>query len=275
MKTISVVIRSGDSALTIERALRSVRRQTVDAEIILVDSGSTDDTLRRAAPYVDKVVTIAKTEFTYGRALNLGFEASTCDIVHPLSSHCELKHEEHLAWVRELHTDELVIATNGIEYDANGEMLRGPIFLSRWPSPPRVAWGFSNHSSSVRRSVWERVRFDESLLACEDKEWALRAYSTNPSWTIAYDPRLMVAATHRNTHGLRPLYRRAFREGHALQTILSDTALSTPTVLREWVLSVPQNTPVPAPLYRLLPHRWCTALGVIRGARAARSGMTG
>lgn len=267
---VSVLIRAYNSASTIERTLVSVRRQTVDAEIVIVDSGSDDATLELAARHADKVVAIPRGEFTYGRALNVGFDVASCEIVHPLSSHCAFEHDEHLAWVLELHSDERVIATNGIRYDDSGALLSRPIFLNRWPGEHRIGWGFSNHSASVRRSAWERVPFDERLQACEDKEWALRAYATDPSWTIAYDSRLMVSAAHRHTDGPARLYDRARREGFALQTILPATDISAALVLRQWVCSPPPDRRFPAPFYGLLPHRWLTALGVMRGAHAAR-----
>ncbi len=72
--TPSVVVRAKNKEQTIERALRGLRDQTVETEVILVDSGSTDRTVEIARPYCDQVISIPAEAFTYGRALNLGAE---------------------------------------------------------------------------------------------------------------------------------------------------------------------------------------------------------
>jgi rhamnosyltransferase len=274
MTSISVVIRSFNSASTIEATLRSVRSQTIRAEIVLVDSGSTDETLTVAAPYVDRLVTMRKSEFSFGRALNRGFEASSGEILHPLSSHCTFQHERHLARVLELHVNEQVAATNGESLGPSNGALTATIFVREWPTPKLLWWGFSNHSSSVRRSVWAQIPFDERLPACEDKEWAQRVYATDPSWTIAFDPKLRVPATHRTKQGLKHLYRRGFIEGYALQSILPDVVLSAPTVLQQWVFWAPPNGRLPAAAYGLMPLRWWQGLAVLRGAHAASGDRT-
>ena len=70
--TPSVVVRAKNKEQTIERALHGLRDQTVEAEVILVDSGSTDRTVEIARPYCDQVISMPAEAFTYGRALNLG-----------------------------------------------------------------------------------------------------------------------------------------------------------------------------------------------------------
>ncbi len=274
MTSVSVVIRSFNSADTIEATLQSVRSQTVPAEIVLVDSGSTDETVALATPYVDRLVTMRKSDFSYGRALNRGFEVAGGEILHPLSSHCTFQHERHLERVLELHLDSRVAATNGESVSPWHGALTGPIFVSQWPTPKLLWWGFSNHSSSVRRSVWAQVPFDEDLLACEDKEWAQRVHAADPSWTIAFDPMLRVPAGHRTRQGRKLVYRRGYIEGYGLQSILPDVALSVPTVLRQWVLWAPPNGRLPAAAYGLIPLRWWQAAGVLRGARAASQKRT-
>jgi rhamnosyltransferase len=78
----SLVIRAYNESRHLPRLLEGVRQQTVrDVEIILVDSGSTDDTVKIAESYGAKVVHIAPADFTFGRSLNLGIAASTRELV--------------------------------------------------------------------------------------------------------------------------------------------------------------------------------------------------
>ena len=88
LMTCSLVIRAYNEARHLPRLLDGVRQQTVkDVEIILVDSGSTDETVSIAESYGTKVVHIQPQDFTFGRSLNLGIQAATCDLVVVASAH--------------------------------------------------------------------------------------------------------------------------------------------------------------------------------------------
>src|SRR4051794_2474236 len=84
----SAIVRSRDSAATIERTLKSLRSQTVDVEIIVVDSGSRDGTLEIANRLADRVIEIHFERFSYGHALNVGARAASAPFHFALSSHC-------------------------------------------------------------------------------------------------------------------------------------------------------------------------------------------
>lgn len=72
-RRVSAVIRALNEGQHIGRLLRGLEQQTVKPdEIILVDSGSTDDTVAIAKAAGCTVVRIAKNEFSFGRALNRG-----------------------------------------------------------------------------------------------------------------------------------------------------------------------------------------------------------
>ncbi len=68
----SVIVRCKDEEKLLERALTSLRRQTVEPEIVVVDSGSTDRSLEIAKRWCDRLVEIPAESFTHGYALNVG-----------------------------------------------------------------------------------------------------------------------------------------------------------------------------------------------------------
>src|SRR5262245_56898027 len=88
MAGASVILRAKNEIASIERCLRLVRDQTVDVELIVVDSGSTDGTLQVAETLADRVVRIAPQEFTFGGALNTGARVAQGDVHVALSAHC-------------------------------------------------------------------------------------------------------------------------------------------------------------------------------------------
>jgi hypothetical protein len=64
-------------------------------------------------------------------------------------------------------------------------------------------WGLSNANSAVRRSLWERIPFDESMPATEDKAWAAAAMELD--YVIIHDP---AAAVWHARHPFLPAFRR-------------------------------------------------------------------
>ena len=83
---LSIVIRSLDTADTLPRVLAALGRRP-DDQLIVVDSGSTDGSLEHARGAGAEIVPIKASEFTYGRALNVGFAAARHAWVLALSAH--------------------------------------------------------------------------------------------------------------------------------------------------------------------------------------------
>lgn len=89
---VSVVIRSRNDSAYIGQLLADIRAQDFRGriEIILVDTASTDQTVALARTQGAKVISLTQAEFTYPRALNLGFEAATHPYVITLVGHSTL-----------------------------------------------------------------------------------------------------------------------------------------------------------------------------------------
>lgn len=77
-KTCSIVIPTLDEASVIERTLRLIRERAPDAEVIVVDGGSADETVRLATPYAARVLTTRRGR---GTQLNEGALASTGEVL--------------------------------------------------------------------------------------------------------------------------------------------------------------------------------------------------
>ncbi|HTE29857.1 MAG TPA: glycosyltransferase, partial [Chryseolinea sp.] len=87
----SIVIRSHNEERHIGRLLDGINRQQLGPdlriEIIVVDSGSSDSTASIATMMGAQVLHIAKDDFTFGRALNLGCQAAKGEILLFASAH--------------------------------------------------------------------------------------------------------------------------------------------------------------------------------------------
>ncbi len=181
MPRISVVIPCYNYARFLPAAIDSALRQTVrDAEIIVVDDGSTDDTAQVAQRFGDRV--------RYYRQDNRGLSAAR-------NSGCRIATGEHFAFLdaddlwdadkleRQLAVcarDEAVGLVSGQMrfVDASG----GPMPGDKPGTTPGetladiVRWGTAAPSSfMVRRHCFEEVGgFDEHLKAMEDLDFCLR-----------------------------------------------------------------------------------------------------
>jgi len=270
----SVVVRAKNEQKRIEHALIGLREQTVETEIILVDSGSTDHTIEIARAYCDKILTIAAQEFSYGRALNMGARHASGDVVFALSAHCVPPGPRWVEWSLAAYTDDDVVATIGATNDPSGVALSGPTRF-RLPLPALKAnptWGFSNHASSWRRLTWESFPFDEGLVACEDKEWMWRVLAAG--FSMMADPRLVVGAQHRRERGARALYHRVHREHLVLAELLDYQRVTGAQMVRKWWTEFPYPGAHSPWLRRLSPWRCAELLGELTGdwAGARRRG---
>ena len=86
----SVIIRCYNEEQHMGRLLSGIMQQTVkNAEIIIVDSGSTDATLSIASRYPVQILSIRPEEFSFGRSLNVGCPvASSSSSPAPTSIRC-------------------------------------------------------------------------------------------------------------------------------------------------------------------------------------------
>lgn len=209
----TVIVRTKDSAATLESALRSVREQTVDIEIVVVDSGSTDATLDIAADMADRVEHFPAADFSYGGALNRGAAVAEAEVHVALSSHCALPRPD---WV-ELAVAHMIrgaVGAVGAPAGPDGRPLEVSVDADHATLLANRHWGFSNHASAWSARMWERHQFREDLPASEDKEWSWRA-TEDGAW-ITIDPLLLVPSYHRRSAGVRAYHRRLVREWTAL-----------------------------------------------------------
>ncbi len=94
---ISIVIRTLNEEKFLDELLCSIENQDTpefEIETILVDSGSTDRTLRIAENHCATIVCIKQDEFSFGRSLNLGCDVATGQILVFVSGHCVAKKQQ-------------------------------------------------------------------------------------------------------------------------------------------------------------------------------------
>jgi rhamnosyltransferase len=225
----SIIVRCYNEARYIERLLCGIFQQSQqDVEVIAVDSGSTDATLNILKRNGAKILSLAPSEFSFGRSCNLGCEAAQGDYVVFISAHA---YPLHSTWLEEMlkpFTDPRVAVSYGKQ---RGNRLNTyseqQIFKSWYPDdhvgiPPKDHPFCNNANCAVRRSVWEKIRYDESLTGLEDIDFANRTIRLGCK--IAYAPAGEIIHVHEEIP--IAVFRRYRREAIAYRTIFPNARLS-------------------------------------------------
>jgi len=262
----SVIVRAKDKAPTIERALRLLRAQTVQPEIIVVDSGSTDSTREIARRWCDRLLEIGPDEFTYGRAINLGAAAARAPIHYAVSAHCFTTRSDWIERTLAHYEHDEVAGACGYTGLAPDGARAGVVHQDAALFHRNPFWGFSNHASSWRADVWREFPFDETVAAAEDKEWSQRVLDAG--WVIALDPGLAVEAQHRFDDGPLAFHRLIQRDVQAVASFCDLPRYSLRDLVRDWWN--PARDGRSRTRVRLSPWHVAAVTGKYTGLRTAR-----
>jgi GT2 family glycosyltransferase len=122
MGRVTIVLVTWNSAPYLARCIEGIRQQThQDLELIVVDNASSDDSVTRLQPVVDRVVRNEENR-GFSVAVNQGVAAATGDFVLLLNPDCYL-HPGYLARLLPLFDDPTVGAAGGLLRRARGEQI--------------------------------------------------------------------------------------------------------------------------------------------------------
>ena len=203
----SIVIRAKNEARDIGDTLEAITHQIDigEFETIVVDSGSTDQTIAIARQYPVHLIQIPPQSFTYGRALNLGIEVARGEFVIALSAHSLPATNRWLASILEGFRDPNVAAVygrhlprkNATKLELFGMRLSG--VMSEKARRQVRDMMFSNANGAYRRHLTLEHPFDETLPGAEDLAWA--DWAVRQGWAVYYEPRAAVYHSHGEPFG--------------------------------------------------------------------------
>lgn len=207
--------------------LKSILSQEPEPyEVLAVDSGSTDGTVELMQAADVKVDRIPQSEFGHGRTRNLIASRARGELF------AFLTHDARPignGWLKALTkpfddpavagaygrqvapADAAVIEIHLMDYiypDHDRLVTLGP--RERFQMPTHF---FSNANSMLRRSVWERIPFQDGVIMCEDQWWAKAALKQGLS--IAYSSSAVVMHSHHL--GAAAIFRRSFDTAVAMK----------------------------------------------------------
>lgn len=210
--SLSVVIPVKDGSRFLGEVLAAVAREAPAAELIVVDSGSTDGSVQIARAAGARVHEIAPRDFGHGRTRNLGAELATGDVIAFLTQDAT----PAPGWAKALlapFADERV----GVVFGPQLPRLGGLPMVAR-----ELEWFFanlpagdpylSNVNAAYRRACWAEIRFRDAGYA-EDQAFGADLLDT--AWRKVLAPE--AAVLHSHDYGLLESWRRAFDEARGMR----------------------------------------------------------
>jgi rhamnosyltransferase len=197
---VSIIILTKNAGQNFTPLLQHISTQKFNGlyEVLVIDSGSTDDTVRTAKEFPVKITQIEPHAFHHGKTRNLG---------------AKLSNGSTLVYV----TQDALPITNNLK-DPNVAMVIGRqipwqnakppekfFYVRNFPEQkiivkPKVSSYYldnifiSNVNSAIRKDVWQQFKFSEAIFMAEDKEFANRILSAG--WIIIYEPSAAVYHAH-------------------------------------------------------------------------------
>lgn len=212
---ISIIMRTKNSDWVVGQTLKSLYSQTFqDFELIIVDSGSTDNTLNIIKNYPHRLIEIAATKYYPGPVLNMAINETKTDIIIFLNSDSVMLTPYSL--------EKLIIGFKDKEIDA--------VLARQLPRPEADNWVIRDYELSFpdsdktpdwitlslplagfRKSLWKKHNFYGDAWASEDTEFG--NWIINNKYKIKYIKDSLTMHSHNYT--LKQIYGRKFVEGEA------------------------------------------------------------
>jgi rhamnosyltransferase len=197
-------------------------------EVILVDSGSTDATLKIARGYPIRIEQIPAREFHHARTRNLAAGLGKGPIVINLSGDAIPASDRWLHSMLANFSDPGVGAAYGRQLPKAGSTMERYDTFDHVYGEQRIVkdpahrnglgyrfYHFSDVNSAIRRSVWEENPYPEDLKMFEDLAIAKRILDAG--WKIVYEPNAPVFHSHE--YSAKQLFKRYFDIGYTLREL--------------------------------------------------------
>jgi len=278
IKNCSIVIRAFNEEAHIARLMDGIQHQTVnDVQIILVDSGSTDQTIHHAKNYGAEIIEIEPEQFSFGRSLNKGIEFAAGEWIVIASAHVYPVYPDWIEKLLEPFSDPSIALVYGKQRGCEtSKFSEKQIFKQWYPERSQIPQSHpfcNNANAAIRKELWRKHGYDETLPGLEDLEWAKWALENN--FRIAYSADAEIIHVHDETW--RGIHRRYLREGMAFKQIYPQEKFGFLELLHLFytnsindMAAAGRQALLGKELFNILKFRWNQFYGTYQGYR--RSG---
>jgi glycosyltransferase involved in cell wall biosynthesis len=217
---ISIIIRCYNEEKYIGRLLSGIQAQTLDkVQIVVVDSGSTDETVAIASSYPITLVKIRPEDFSFGYSLNQGCAVAKGKFLVFASAHVYPLYKDWLErLIAPLKNEQVALCYGKQRGNETTKYSEHQIFAKWFPECDdfNQHHPFCNNANiAIRRELWQRFPYNESLTGLEDIDWAKQIMAFG--YIAAYAANAEVIHVHNETP--LKIFNRYRREAIALKNI--------------------------------------------------------
>lgn len=225
MVDVSIIILTKDAGSQFRDVLKAIFNQKTKYkfEVVVVDSGSTDETLKIVKEFDIKLFQIPQEEFGHGKTRNYGAKLAKGKFLVFLTHDALPSGTNWLDQLLEPFSEDQVVGIYARQIPKpDASPLEQFFLLKRYPDTAHrkrfeKILGpvnlddifFSNVCSAIRKETLLKYPFDEQLIISEDQQWAKDALLAG--YSIAYQPKAMVVHSH--NYDLKTVFRRFFDSG--------------------------------------------------------------
>lgn len=230
MIRLSILILTKNGGHELDSCLQAVYSQAgiQQSEVIVVDSGSTDETLELLKRFPLRVYQIPAKTFHHARTRNFIASLAKGEILIFLSQDAIPSSDLWLRAMDANFADPTVGAVYGRQLPKLGSSVERQDALETVYGAQRIVkdpahrnglgyrfYHFSDVNAAMRRSVWQATYFPEDLQVFEDLGIAKRILDAG--WKIVYEPEACVFHSHHHT--TIGLFKRYFDIGYTLRRL--------------------------------------------------------
>lgn len=211
---VSVVIPTWNAGKPFRAVLEAVFGQSVKAEVVIIDSSSTDGTAELAQSFPVRFARTTPQEFNHGATRNQAARMAAGELIAFLTQDAEPADQHWLEHLIEPFADGQVAGTYSrvvpradasplVERSVKADLVYGSTPVKKHVAPEnwqktspfekRVYGHFNNVSSCVRKSVFARTPFPVTDFG-EDLAWGVRMLELGHA--IVYQPSSIVVHSH-------------------------------------------------------------------------------
>jgi len=210
-RPVTVAIPTLNAGQKFPELLQALKKQTVSHELLVIDSSSSDDTIRVAASFGAKTITVRQEDFDHGGTRNLAVQEAKGELIVFLTQDAVPANEHALERLLRPFSDMRVAATYGRQLPGSGATLFAEhLRLFKYPAEARVkglqdkaAYGIetpflSDSFSAYRKDALQRIgMFKNGIIFAEDVHAGARLVLAGR--LIAYVPDAAVYHSHNHT----------------------------------------------------------------------------